>query len=86
MSSLDSLATPALIKRINSLAEEAGALCVRHGLALAPPAAVLTAAENAGLSVETQQRLNAIFDEIAAGKALLAARRVGEGQLPTKRR
>jgi len=75
LSSLDSLASPLLIKRINTLAEEAGRLCNRHGLTLAPPAALLAAAEAADAPQEVRARLEAIFAEIAAGKAVLAARR-----------
>ena len=87
MSSLDSLATPVLIKRINAMAEEAGAICGRHGLALAPPPAVLAAAETAAVPAAAQQRLKALFEEIAAGKALLAARRAEKTrQGATKRR
>jgi hypothetical protein len=69
------LATPALIKRINALAEEAGALCSRYGVALASPEAVLSAARETAMPAAALARLEAVFAEIADGKALLAARR-----------
>jgi hypothetical protein len=82
MCSLDGLGTAALIKRINALAEEAGAICAGQGLTLAPPESVMAAAEAAAVPSHVQARLKAIFLEIAAGKSILADR----NQLPTKRR
>jgi len=75
MSRLASLTTVALVKQINALAEEAGEICCRHGLALAPPAEVLAAAEAAAVAPEARARLAEIFAEILDGKSILAERR-----------
>ena len=64
-----------LIKRINALAEEAGAIVAREGLSLGPPDAVLKAAAQARIKASAQERLAGIFAEIEALKALLARRR-----------
>lgn len=74
---LSRLATPALIKHINALAEDAGAICRRHGLALADTKAVLAAAKTAGLPTTDYRQLAAIFEEIAVGKTILANRKRG---------
>ena len=81
--SVAGLPNAALIKRINALAEEAGAIVAREGLLLGPPEAVLKAASQAGIPAAAQDRLARIFAEIEGLKALLARRRAGgPGPLP----
>ena len=75
--SVAALPSPAVIKRINALAEEAGAIVVSEGLSLGPPDAVLKAAAQAGIAADVQKRLARIFAEIAGLKAMLARRRAG---------
>lgn len=71
------LPSAALIKQINALAEEAGCIVERVGLALGPPEAVLDQAACAGLQPVLQDRLAGIFKEIEALKLVLAQRRSG---------
>ena len=75
--SLAHLPGSALIKRINALAEEAGAIVVREGLSLGPPDAVLKEAAQAGIDQAAQDQMAGIFAEIEALKTLLARRRAG---------